>query len=66
MNETLSQPPLQAQQPITRKVSFLLGLGIFLFPLIFAWFTLRAGHSKPARFISFGWLLFLVFVNLQK
>ena len=63
MNETLSQPPLQAQQPITRKVSFLLGLGIFLFPLIFAWFTLRAGHSTLSRVVSFIWLaLSIIFV----
>ena len=63
MNETLSQPPLQAQQPITRKVSVLVGLGIFLFPLIFAWFTLRAGHSTLSRVVSFIWLaLSIIFV----
>lgn len=60
-------PPLPFIMPkFERKVSILLGIGIFLMPYIFAWFTLREGYSKPARFISFGWLLFLVFVNLQK
>lgn len=48
------QPPV-GQSP--RKVSFLLGLGIFLIPLIFAWFTLRQGYSTMAKVISFGWLV---------
>ena len=40
-----------------RSVGFLLGIGIFLFPIIFAWFTLRKGHSTLSRVLSFGWLL---------
>lgn len=44
----------------TRKVSILLGLGIFLMPFIFAWFTLRKGYSRGARFLSFSWLFFFV------
>lgn len=59
-------PPLPFMPKFERKVSILLGIGIFLMPYIFAWVTLREGYSKPARFISFGWLLFLVFVNIQK
>lgn len=59
-------PPLPFMPKFERKVSILLGIGIFLMPYIFAWFTLRKGYSKPARFISFGWLLLLVFVNMQK
>lgn len=59
-------PPLPFMPKLERKVSILLGIGIFLMPYIFAWFTLREGYSKPARFISFGWLLLLVFVNMQK
>jgi len=39
-----------------RKIGLLLGVGIFLFPLIFSWFTLRKGHSALARVISFVWL----------
>jgi len=39
-----------------RKVNFLLGLGIFLLPYIFSWFTLRKGHSTQARVLSFFWL----------
>lgn len=43
-----------------RKVSFLLGLGIFLMPYIFSWFTLRHGYSIVSRVISFVWLSALV------
>lgn len=50
-------PPFNPPAPqANRKVSILLGIGIFLFPLIFAWFTLRKGHSTLAKVISFGWL----------
>lgn len=44
-----------------RKVSFLLGLGIFLLPYIFAWYTLRKGHSMISRVISFAWLFWLIY-----
>ena len=39
-----------------RKVSLLLGAGIFFFPIIFSWFTLQPGYSITARLISFLWL----------
>jgi hypothetical protein len=39
-----------------RSVGFLLGLGILLVPLLFAWFTLRTGHSRLSRVVAFGWL----------
>lgn len=41
-----------------RPVSILLGIGIFLIPIIFAWFTLRKGHTTRARIITFIWLIF--------
>lgn len=40
-----------------KKVSVSLAIGIFLIPLIFAWFTLRRGYANSARIISFGWLI---------
>lgn len=40
-----------------RPVGILLGIGIFLIPLIFSWFTLRKGHTTKARVISFSWLV---------
>jgi len=40
-----------------RKVSILLGVGIFILPFIFAWFTLRKGYSPLARGISFAWMI---------
>ena len=59
-------PPLPFMSKIERNVSILLGIGIFIMPYVFAWFTLRKGYSNAARFISFGWPLFLVFVSMQK
>lgn len=46
-----------------RKVSLLLGLGIFIMPYIFAWFTLRKGHSEISRILSFGWLALMVIIQ---
>lgn len=46
--------------PKERRVGILLGFGIFLMPLIFVWFTLRKGHTKKAKIISFIWMAFLV------
>ncbi len=49
-----------------RPVGILLGIGIFLIPLIFSWFTLRKGHTTKAKVISFSWLvLSLVFIGIQ-
>jgi len=45
----------------TRSVGFLLGLGIFLVPIIFVWFLLRQGHSTLSRVIGFAWLALAVF-----
>ena len=47
-----------------RHVDFWLGLGIMFMPYVFAWFTLREGHTKKARVISFVWLGFIVLGNL--
>lgn len=62
MSESVAQQTFQGQQQPQRKVSFLLGLGIFLFPLIFVWFTLRAGHTTLSRVISFIWLVLSLIV----
>ncbi len=52
---------LVAPQPATsRSVDFWLGLGIFLFPLVFVWFLLREGHSTTSRVIGFAWLGLMV------
>lgn len=59
-------PPLAFMPKFERKVSILLGIGIFLMPYIFAWFTLREGYSKPARFISFGWFVFIVYLSMRQ
>src|SRR5690606_6032534 len=32
------------------------GIGIFLLPIVFSWFTLRKGHSAVARVVSLVWL----------
>ena len=43
-----------------RSVGFWLGLGIFLLPMIFAWFLLRQGHSTRSRFIGVAWLVIML------
>lgn len=49
-----------------RPVGILLGIGIFLIPLIFSWFTLRKGHTTKAKVISFSWLaLSLAIIGAQ-
>lgn len=40
-----------------RSVGFWLGLGIFLLPMVFAWFLLRQGHSTLSRLIGVAWLV---------
>ncbi|AXV67730.1 DUF4236 domain-containing protein (plasmid) [Pseudoalteromonas lipolytica] len=49
-----------------RKVSFLLGMGIFFLPYIFAWYTLRKGHSTISRVTSFAWLFWLIYSVIQQ
>lgn len=63
VGQTRYPPPVHNSVPNdapSRKVGFLLLVGIAFFPLLFAWFTLRNGHSKQARVISFGWLVLCV------
>lgn len=48
------------QDQPTRKVGILLGIGIFLLPIIFSWFTLRTGHSTLSRIVGFGWLAIVI------
>lgn len=48
---------MKVNVPVKRNVSFLLGLGIVFFPIVFVWFLLRKGHSALARIIGFGWLI---------
>lgn len=43
-----------------RKVSNILLIGILFMPYIFAWFTLRKGHTGFSRFISFSWLILVL------
>lgn len=50
--------------PLPRKVSFLLGLGILVFPYFCVWFTLKKGYSTFSRCISFSWLAFLIITPL--
>lgn len=50
-----------------KSVGFILGFGIFLFPIIFSWFTLRKGHSTLSRIVSFAWLIFgLAFFSIPQ
>lgn len=57
-------PPRPAVQSRTtqgeRKVGILLAIGIFVFPYLFAWFTLRKGHSTLSRVLAFVWMIVIV------
>ena len=37
-----------------------LGIGIFFLPIIFSWLTLRKGHTRLAKIVSFFWLAFSI------
>ncbi|UJJ31830.1 OB-fold protein [Halopseudomonas maritima] len=50
----LATPVRVLEQP--RTVSFWLGVGVLVFPLVFSWFLLRKGHSTTSRVIGFVWL----------
>lgn len=50
------------EQTQPRKMSILLGIGIFLIPIIFVWFTLRQGYSTLARVVSFVWLILTLII----
>ena len=54
---TVQMQPVPA---ISRSVGFWLGVGIFLFPVVFVWFLLRQGHSTTSRVIGFAWLALMV------
>ncbi|ENM3072298.1 hypothetical protein ISE00_23870 [Pseudomonas aeruginosa] len=47
---------MQPAPAISRSVGFWLGVGVFLFPVVFVWFLLRQGHSTTSRVIGFAWL----------
>jgi hypothetical protein len=51
-----SPPEMRHRKKQARAVSGPLTLGILFFPLIFAWATLRSGHSAKARVFSFAWM----------
>jgi len=40
-----------------KRMGFLLGLGVFFVPFIFAWFTLAKSYSARDRVVAFGWML---------
>lgn len=54
---TVQMHPAQA---MSRNVGFWLGVGIFLFPIIFVWFLLRQGHSTTSRIVGFAWLALML------
>lgn len=63
MNAVSATPPPETDEK--RTVSTLLGIGIFLMPYFFAWFTLRKGYSTVARIVSFVWLIIMLSVMAE-
>lgn len=47
-------------QAMSRNVGFWLGVGIFLFPVLFVWFLPRQGHSTTSRIVGFAWLALML------
>lgn len=47
-----------------REVSTRLKVGIFLLPIVFAWFTLKGGYTKGARAISMSWLAASILIGI--
>lgn len=45
---------------IKNPVGILLGIGIFIAPIIFAWFTLKKGRSTLSKILAFGWLALII------
>ncbi len=52
--------------PFGRKVSGLLGVGIFFMPYIFSWVTLKDGYSKNARIASFVWMTVVLVFTVHR
>ena len=48
-----------------RAVGAALGIGIFLVPFVFAWFTLRKGYGIVARVVSLGWMAIIVLIAIR-
>lgn len=59
-----SSPQREPRQPRegARKVGLPLAIGIFLLPIVFAWFLVRKGHSVASRIIGFVWLALVLLV----
>lgn len=64
-NPSPYRPPILPPEDMNanqKQVSIMLGIGIFLMPIIFAWFTLRQGYSTISRAISMVWLIIYIFI----
>jgi len=54
-------------EPKNKKISLILGVGIFVIPFVFSWVTLLPGYSSKARIVSISWAMFAIFtVFFQK
>ncbi len=54
------RPPNSDINSSPKQVSMLLGIGIFIMPIIFAWFTLKQGYSTVSRAVSMVWLVIYI------
>lgn len=59
MTETVAAT--REAQGSSRKVGGLLIIGVALLPLVFTWFLLRKGYSRPAQVVGFVWLTIATF-----
>ncbi len=63
MNDTANTSSPTAPAP--RRLSVLLGIGIFAMPYVFAWFTLRKGYPSAVRALSLCYLGLWALVYVQ-
>ena len=62
---TVNSSSSSSSSSSSRKVGFWLAIGILIMPYIFAWFTLRKGHSVLSRIVSFLWMGCSLFIISQ-
>lgn len=55
--------PVQLKKPRSKVNNFLLFIGVLLLPYLFAWFTLRKGHSNLSRVLAFSWMAYMFYVS---
>lgn len=62
--EADSKNGLQSFQGPSPTVKFFVGVGVFIMPYIFVWFTFQKGYSNLSRILGLSWFSLLCYVIL--